>query len=30
MTNKELAARITEQLGGLSNIVSAENCMTRQ
>lgn len=29
MTNKELAARIIERLGGLSNIVSAENCMTR-
>ena len=29
MTNKELATRIVSLLGGLENIISAENCMTR-
>lgn len=29
MTNKELASKIVSLLGGLDNIISAENCMTR-
>ena len=29
MTNKELATKIVELLGGAENIISAENCMTR-
>lgn len=29
MTNKELATKIVELLGGVENIVHAENCMTR-
>lgn len=29
MTNKELATKIVELLGGAENIVNAENCMTR-
>lgn len=29
MTKQELASKIIQELGGLSNIVDAENCMTR-